>query len=117
MYQPMNYPEDVVAYTSTHDTDTVVGYYRKLSDRQRNCLQHNLGTNGTEINWEMIEAVWDSNAVVAMTTIQDLLGLDSDARFNVPGTATGNWRWRVTEEGFDPDVAERLRLVTDRTIR
>jgi 4-alpha-glucanotransferase len=117
IYQPMNYPEDVVAYTSTHDTDTVVGYYRKLSDRQRNCLQHNLGTNGTEINWEMIEAVWDSNAVVAVTTVQDLLGLGSEARFNQPGSATGNWRWRVTEEGFDPDVAERLRLVTDRTIR
>lgn len=117
MYQPMHYPEQSVGYTSTHDTDTVVGYYRDLSERQRDCLHYNLGTDGSEIHWDLIEAVWNSNAGLAMTTMQDLLGLDSDARFNVPGTATGNWQWRVTEAGLDPEVAERLRQVTDRTIR
>jgi 4-alpha-glucanotransferase len=117
MYQPMHYPESSVAYTSTHDTDTIVGFYRELGDRQRDCLKHNLGTDGVEIEWDMIEAVWNSNAVIAMTTVQDLLGLDSDARFNVPGTATGNWRWRVTEHGLSDDIAERLRQVTDFTIR
>ncbi|WP_424000386.1 4-alpha-glucanotransferase [Haloarcula salina] len=117
MYQPMHYPEQSVGYTSTHDTDTVVGYYRDLSDRQRDCLHYNLGTDGSEIHWDLIEAVWNSNAGVAMTTVQDLLGLGSDARFNVPGTATGNWQWRVTEDGLDADIAERLRQVTDRTIR
>jgi 4-alpha-glucanotransferase len=117
MYQPMNYPEQSVGYTSTHDTDTIVGYWRELGDRQRDCLKHNLGTDGEGIEWDMIEAVWNSNAVVAMTTMQDLLGLDSDARFNTPGTATGNWRWRVTADGFDSDIATELLLVTDRTIR
>ncbi|MFB6224359.1 MAG: 4-alpha-glucanotransferase [Haloarcula sp.] len=117
MYQPMHYRERAVGYTSTHDTDTIVGYYRNLSDRQRDCLHYNLGTDGSEINWDIIEAVWNSNAAVAMTTVQDLLGLDSDARFNVPGTATGNWQWRVTESELDSDVADRLRQVTDRTIR
>jgi 4-alpha-glucanotransferase len=113
----MHYPEASVAYTSTHDTDTIVGYYRELGDRQRDCLQHNLGTDGSEIEWDMIEAVWNSDAVLAMTTMQDLLGLDSDARFNVPGTATGNWRWRVTEDGFDSEIAQRLQQITDWTIR
>jgi len=117
MYQPMQFPQQSVGYTSTHDTDTIVGYYRTLGDRQRDCLQYNLGTDGSEIHWEMIEAVWNSEAVVAMTTVQDLLGLGSAARFNQPGTATGNWRWRATDDAFDPDVAERLRQVTDRTIR
>ncbi|MFC6865422.1 4-alpha-glucanotransferase [Halomicroarcula sp. GCM10025817] len=117
MYQPMHFPENAVGYTSTHDTDTIVGYYRQLDDRQRDCLHYNLGTDGSEINWDIVEAVWNSNAVVAMTTMQDLLGLGSDARFNLPGSATGNWQWRVTEDGFDADVAERLRQVTDRTIR
>jgi 4-alpha-glucanotransferase len=117
MYQPMHYPESSVAYTSTHDTDTIVGFYRELGDRQRDCLKHNLGTDGVEIEWDMIEAVWNSDAIIAMTTVQDLLGLDSDARFNVPGTATGNWRWRVTEHGLSEDVADRLRQVTDFTIR
>lgn len=117
MYQPMHFSEQSVGYTSTHDTDTIVGYYRELSDQQRECLKYNLGTDGSDIHWEIIEAVWNSSAVVAITTVQDLLGLDSHARFNVPGTATGNWRWRVTAEELDPDIAERLRRVTDRTIR
>ena len=117
MYQPMHFPQRSVGYTSTHDTDTIVGYYRALGDTQRDCLQYNLGTDGSDINWEIIEAVWNSDAVVAMTTMQDLLGLGSEARFNQPGTATGNWRWRATDDAFDPDIAERLRRVTDRTIR
>jgi 4-alpha-glucanotransferase len=117
MYQPMHFPAQSVSYTSTHDTDTVVGYYRGLGDRQRECLHYNLGTDGSEIHWEFIEAVWNSDAVLAVTTIQDLLGLGSEARFNRPGTASSNWRWRVTVDELDPDVGERLRQVTDRTIR
>jgi 4-alpha-glucanotransferase len=113
----MNFPEQAVGYTSTHDTDTIVGYYEDLSDRQRDCLQYNLGTDGEDIHWEMIEAVWNSNAVVAMTTLPDLHGLGSEARFNVPGTTTENWQWRATSSQFDDGVATELRLVTDRTIR
>jgi len=117
MYQPMHYPEQSVGYTSTHDTDTFVGYYEKLSNRQRECLHYNVGSDGEDIHWDIIEAVWNSNAVIAMTTVQDLLGLGSEARFNVPGTAEGNWRWRVTEGALDEDIATELRLITDRTIR
>lgn len=117
MYQPMHYPEECAAYTSTHDTDTVVGYYRDLPDRERDCLHYNLGVDGSAINWSMIEAVWNSNAVVAVTTMQDLLGLGSEARFNTPGTAEGNWRWRCTREGFDPDAAAYLAELTDAHVR
>lgn len=117
MYQPMHFPENTVGYTSTHDTDTVVGYYRDLSDRQRNCLQYNLGTDGDEPHWNLIEAVWNSDARVAMTAMQDLLGLGSEARFNEPGTTADNWTWRVTDAELDPDVSERLWEVTDRTLR
>lgn len=116
-YQPMHYPEDAVAYTSTHDTDTAVGYCEGLDDRQRDCLHYNLGTDGAGIEWDLIEAVWNSDATLAVTTVQDLLGLDSHARFNTPGTTNGNWRWRVTEAGLDADVADRLARVTDATVR
>jgi 4-alpha-glucanotransferase len=61
--------------------------------------------------------VWNSNAVLALTTVQDLLGLGSEARLNTPGTAEGNWRWRVTSGALDPAVADRLRWVTDATVR
>ena len=117
MYQPMHYPESSVAYTSTHDTDTFVGYYRDLDDRTRDCLHYNIGADGSEIHWSIIDAVWNSASVLAFTTTQDLLGLGSDARFNTPGTQTGNWEWRVTREGLDDGVADRLASLTDLHIR
>jgi 4-alpha-glucanotransferase len=117
LYQPMHYPEDCIAYTSTHDTDTAVGYYESLGDQQRDCLHYNLGTDDAEIEWDLVEAVWNSEATLAMTTMQDLLGLDSHARFNTPGTTDGNWRWRVTDAGLDDAVADRLARITDATVR
>jgi 4-alpha-glucanotransferase len=116
-YQPMHYPTNAVAYTSTHDTDTAMGYYEDLDERQRECLHYNLGTDGEAFNWDLIDAVWNSDAALAITTVQDLLGLGSETRFNTPGTAEGNWRWRVTEEGLDPGVADRLAQLTDLTLR
>lgn len=116
-HQPMHYPENAVGYTSTHDTNTLVGYYRALPDDQRDCLHYNLGVDGSEIHWSVVDAVWASNAVLAFTTMQDLLGLDEEARFNTPGTGAGNWGWRVTGDGLDEDVAARLRELTDLHIR
>jgi len=116
-HQPMNYPKNAVGYTATHDTDTFAGYYGSMSDRQRECLHYNLGVDGSEINWSMIEAVWRSDAVLAFTTMQDLLGLDSHARFNTPGTLNGNWTWRVTSEGLDEGIAKELGTMTAIEIR
>lgn len=114
---PMHYPQDSVGYSATHDTDTTVGYYDSLPEDQKDCLHYNLGVDGGDIHWSIIEAVWNSNAVIALTPMQDLLGLDSHARFNTPGTAEGNWAWRCTEEGFDDDVAGHLSMLTDIHIR
>ena len=111
-HQPMNYPKNAVGYTSTHDTNTFQGYYNGLGDRQRECLHYNLDADGSEINWSMIEAVWRSDAVFAFTTMQDLLALDSHARFNTPGTAEGNWTWRVTSDGLSEDIANKLGTMT-----
>ncbi len=116
-YQPMHYPENAIAYTATHDTDTAVGYYRSLGEEQRDCLQYNLGTDGEGIHWDLIDAVWNSDAALALTTVPDLQGLGSEARFNTPGTAANNWRWRATEADFDDSTAERLAQLTDLTLR
>jgi len=116
-YKPTNYPENGVAYTSTHDTDTVVGYYERMDDEQRDCLHYALATDGEEIAWDLIEAVWYSDAALAVTTVQDLLELGSDARFNTPGTAEGNWRWRVPAADLSDDVADRLANLTDIALR
>ncbi|EMA68267.1 4-alpha-glucanotransferase [Halorubrum aidingense JCM 13560] len=108
-YQPMHYPEGVVGYTSTHDTDTWVGYFEDLPERQRDCFRFNVGAEGDRgVEWEIIDEVWGSEAVLAMTTLQDLLGLDSGARFNEPGTLDGNWDWRVRRDALADDLADRL---------
>ncbi|TKX77348.1 4-alpha-glucanotransferase [Halorubrum sp. SD626R] len=108
-YQPMHYPEGVVGYTSTHDTDTWVGYYDDLPGQQRDCFRYNVGAGGDRaVEWEIIEEVWRSEAVLAMTTVQDLLGLGSDARFNEPGTLDGNWEWRVPRGALGDEIADRL---------
>jgi len=117
MYQPMHYPADAVAYTSTHDTDTAAGYYDALSERQRECLQFNLGTDGESVHWDLLEAVWNSEAAVAFTTVPDLLGLGSVARFNTPGTNEGNWDWRVRADALSADLADALAAETDATLR
>ena len=116
-YKPVTYPRQSVAYTSTHDTDTAVGFYESLSDDQRDCLHYALATDGERIAWDFVEAVWDSEAVYAMTTMPDLLELGSEARFNTPGTTDGNWRWRVQESQLDPDIADELATITAATLR
>ena len=117
-YQPMHYPEGVVGYTSTHDTDTWVGYFEDLPERQRDCFRYNVGADGDRaIEWEIIDEVWSSEAVLAMTTMQDLLGLDSGARFNEPGTLDGNWEWRVRREALADDIADRLWELGGRHVR
>ncbi|MFB6151478.1 MAG: 4-alpha-glucanotransferase [Haloarculaceae archaeon] len=116
-YKPTVYPENCAAYTSTHDTNTAVAFYGNMSDEQRECLNYALATDGEGIAWDFVEAVWNSDADLAFTTVPDLLELGEDARFNTPGTARGNWRWRVTEAELDPDVADRLSGVTLATLR
>jgi 4-alpha-glucanotransferase len=57
----------------------------------------------------MIRAVQSSVANIAIVPMQDLLGLGSDARMNLPATSGGNWQWRMQEREFSNEVATRLR--------
>jgi 4-alpha-glucanotransferase len=58
-------------------------------------MTRELGIDGTEVHWDLAGLVWESAAGVAMMPAQDLLGLGSEARMNVPGEPRGNWRWRL----------------------
>jgi len=113
IYLPHTYERDTVAYPGTHDTNTVRGWYESLDDRQVECLHYYLGTDGTEIHWDLIERAWHTASVMAITPLQDLYGLGAEARFNTPGTESGNWDWRCTPEGLDQFPIERLRTLTD----
>jgi 4-alpha-glucanotransferase len=112
-YWPHNYDPKTVAYTGTHDNDTTNGWYAGLDDGAKWRLGRYLGKPVTEPNWEMIRLAWLSVAELAVTPLQDVLGLGREGRMNVPGVATGNWGWRFRPDQFRGGEAERLRDLTE----
>jgi len=119
---PHEYAPAVVAYTGTHDNDTVVGWFTQRSApgaseaerwQREHCLRY-LGTDGREIHWDFIRAVQMSVAGLSIMPLQDLLGLDSSARMNTPGRPEGNWAWRFAADALTPELARRLRESTER---
>ncbi|HYS09264.1 MAG TPA: 4-alpha-glucanotransferase [Myxococcales bacterium] len=121
-FLPHNYDRSSVAYTGTHDNDTTAGWFHERGSPQRSpdqCEKERhaalgyLGVKdgGREIHWDMMRGVWSSVANLAIAPVQDLLGLGSEARMNLPGTLAGNWEWRIGDLP-GPEVQERLRELT-----
>lgn len=115
-HKPAGYPESCVAYTSTHDTDTARGYLESLAGRQRECLEYALATDAAEGVWDLLEAVWQSEAALAIAPLQDLLGLGSEARLNDPAGGD-DWTWRAPAGVLDDATVDRLRATTDAALR
>ncbi len=123
-YLPHNYVPNSVAYTGSHDNDTAVGWYHtRVEDAattqnvdqmvaERNFATDYLASDRREIHWDMIRAVAKSVADTMVIPLQDLLGLGSEARMNVPGRAEGNWRWRFTTDAIGPDVVSLFAVTT-----
>ncbi len=137
-YLPHRYSSNTVVYTGTHDNDTVVGWYDRLtaaaresspgpagghsspSSRARTELERlrtYCGIDGGEAHWEVIRIAMTSIANTAILPVQDLLGLGTKARMNVPGTPRGNWTWRLTANQLDESCAARLRDLCELTER
>jgi 4-alpha-glucanotransferase len=120
---PHNYPRDRVVYTGTHDNDTVVGWWTsgvgestrtaEEVEAEREFAKRYLHSDGQEIHWDFIRALLGSVAELAIVPLQDVLGLGSEARMNVPARPGGNWRWRVTADAVTPEIRRRLREMTE----
>ena len=111
-HDPGHHEEHQAVYTSTHDNDTVLGWWASLEPERRALAEQWLPA-GRPIHWAMIELGWSSPARLAMTQAQDVLGLGSQARMNVPGTQGSSWRWRMHPGALTPAHAERLRALTE----
>lgn len=121
---PHNYHRNVAVYTGTHDNDTTVGWFNsvagagstrtaeQISAERTFCLKY-LNTKGSEIHWDFIRAVLQSVADTAVVPLQDLLGLGTEARMNLPNSTTGNWTWRYESNVLTGDHADRLRDLTE----
>lgn len=123
-FMPHNFLRHFVVYTGTHDNDTTLGWWTNSDPRSSTRSAENirrerefalkyLGTDGQEMNWVFIRAILASVASLAITPVQDILGLGTEARMNLPGTRSGNWRWRFTREQLTPAIAKRLRELTE----
>ncbi|MDH3528749.1 MAG: 4-alpha-glucanotransferase [Acidobacteriota bacterium] len=121
---PHNYIKNCAAYTGTHDNDTTVAWFNSQvgDDSTRDkaqikrehdfCLNY-LNSDGKEIEWDFIRAVWASVANTAVAPMQDLLGLGTEARMNLPASESGNWQWRANDGDFSDELCKRLRELTE----
>jgi 4-alpha-glucanotransferase len=112
-FLPHNFNQACVAYTGTHDNDTTRGWHSQLKDHERWLLGRYTSTDGSECSWDLLRMAWGSVAQVAIAPLQDVLDLGREARMNVPGTAEGNWQWRMMPGAFDDRRAQRLAELTE----
>ncbi len=121
---PHNYIKNCVVYTGTHDNDTTVGWFHsvagegstrdeaEISREHDFCLKY-LNSDGSEIHWDFIRTVLASVANTAIVPMQDLLGLGTEARMNLPASESGNWYWQCRDGDVSDEIADRLGELTE----
>ena len=121
---PHNYTTNIVAYTGTHDNDTTVGWFQSVAgegstrtakqiEQERTFCLNYLNSNGKEIHWDFIRVLLSSVANTAIVPLQDLLGLGTEARMNLPNSTKGNWTWRFKAGALNEKIGTRLKDLTD----
>jgi len=123
-FLPESYGPDCVAYTGTHDNDTVVGWFNSVAggsstrsaeeiEAERAAALAYFGGDGSEIHMDFIRKLYASACGAAVVPTQDLLGLGSEGRMNTPGVASGSWRWRLPDWDALDEPLRWLRRLTD----
>lgn len=114
IYLPHMLTPDRVVYTGTHDNDTIVGWWADgASEKEREHASSYLGKANDGIHWAMIRAAYASVASLCVVPLQDVLGLGSEARMNVPSVNNGNWRWRFQSQMLTDQLAQKLADLAD----
>ena len=119
-FKPHNYVRELVAYTGTHDNDTVVGWWtsggagdstRTPEDviKEHGHARAYFGFKDDPIHWVMIRGIMASVANTAVVPMQDILGLGSEARMNLPGMPSGYWKWRMRPAAATSETAAKLK--------
>jgi 4-alpha-glucanotransferase len=106
-HRPYLHERANVVYTGTHDNDTTLGWYSQLDAASAARVNLYLGSAADAMPEALIRAALGSVALLAIVPVQDLLGLGSEARFNTPGTASGNWSWRLPPAALTAELARR----------
>ncbi len=113
-YLPHNFEKHCVAYTGTHDNETILGWLESAPAADVDYARAYLRIDDREeANWTMMRGIWASTADTAVVQMQDLLGLGREGRMNEPSTVGKNWRWRALPGFTTPGLAARLRRETE----
>ncbi len=101
-FLPHNYIANTVAYTGTHDNDTMIGWWNTASEQEKHFAGEYFEKAEVDVPWDMIDALLDSVANTVIFPLQDVLCLSGEHRMNLPGSNSGNWEWRFTWEQLQP---------------
>ncbi|MGV8145306.1 MAG: 4-alpha-glucanotransferase [Alkaliphilus sp.] len=123
--RPDGYEKHCIAYTGTHDNDTLVGWYKKTlksnNKRVLNVLEKYHGIRRempeNEVCWKLFETLYKTNASTVVVPMQDILCLDNEGRMNYPSTIGGNWLWRYKKQDLTQELESRLKDLTSRHSR
>ncbi len=114
---PHNHPRRSVAYSCTHDNETTMQWWKSRNAMQRARFISYSGAADTTVHEAMARIVMASPAALAVLPMQDLLGLGKSARLNLPGTATGNWKWCMERGAASKALAQTMRSLIEATGR
>lgn len=115
-YDPLDYGENCVVYTGTHDNDTLVGWYHAISPIDRQTVREYANIkceSDQELAWRLIEIAMGTRANLCVIPMQDYLGLGSKARMNTPSTLGENWKWRLTDDEFTDELCVKIHKLTE----
>ncbi len=115
-YMPYKYPTNCVVYTGTHDNDTILGWYEKISDEDRKIAQaylNNADASREKLPWDYICCALSTVADTCIIPAQDYLGLGGAARINTPSIPSGNWKWRMEKGAFSKELRQKIRFLAE----
>ena len=125
-FDPEDIASDCVCYTGTHDNDTTVGWFRgspgdirtpeEIEKTRRLALEQTGGSAAT-IGTDLARLAYATDAMLAIAPMQDYLGLGSEARINIPGTSSNNWRWRLRADQLTPSFRDTVAQMVDEASR
>ncbi len=102
-HRPHNIGQDSIIYTGTHDNDTTVGWLKKLPQEKKEFVFRYLGCGAQDAVETILRTAYASPADWCIIPLQDILLLDERHRLNIPGTSSGNWKWRFTYDMIRED--------------
>lgn len=109
-YLPHNYVRRCVVYIGTHDNDTALGWMAHAPTADvKKAVDYLHLTPEEGFHWGLMRGAWSSVGELAVVQMQDLLGLGSEARMNIPSTVGGNWCWRMLPGAAAQELSARVR--------